>query len=70
MAKIYAKKNASYLEHKNLSEYFYLSYDLKESANQMRLAVKAPDANFYDKSKAEQRLKEIQAKILFYEGIK
>ena len=70
LAKVHTKQKALYLEYKNLGEYFYFSFDLKESANQMSLAINAPDANFYDKSKAEQRLKEIKAEIAMYENIK
>ena len=66
LAKVHTKQKALYLEYKNLGEYFYFSFDLKESANQMSLAINAPDANFYDKSKAEQRLKEIKAEIAMY----
>ncbi len=70
LAKVYAGQKAFYLEHKNLGEYFYFSFDLKESINQMSLAINASDANFYDKSKAEQRLKEIKAEQSLYESIK
>jgi predicted Zn-dependent protease len=70
LAKVHKKQKALYLEYKNLGEYFYFSFDLKESANQMSLAINAPDANFYDKSKAEQRLKEIKAEMAMYENIK
>ena len=70
LAKIYAKKDARYLEHKNLSEYFYFRFDLKESANQVSLAINASDADFYNKSSAEQRLKEIQSELYLYDSIK
>lgn len=70
LAKIYAVKKAFYLEHKNLSEYFYYSFDLREAANQMSLAINASDANFYDKSKSEQRLREIQAELSLYDSIR
>jgi predicted Zn-dependent protease len=70
LAEVYSKQHASYLEYKNLGEYFYFSFDLKESVNQMSLAINASDANFYDKSKAEQRVKEIKAEIAMYESIK
>ena len=70
LAEVYSKQHASFLEYKNLGEYFYFSFDLKESVNQMSLAINASDANFYDKSKAEQRMKEIKAEIAMYESIK
>ena len=70
LAEVYSKQNASYLKYKNLGEYFYFSFDLKESVNQMSLAIDASDANFYDKSKAEQRMKEIKDEIAMYESIK
>jgi len=71
LAEVYSKqKKASYLEYKNLGEYFYFSFDLKESVNQMSLAINASDANFYDKSKAEQRMREIKAEMALYENIK
>ena len=70
LAEVYSKQEASYLEYKNLGEYFYFNFDLKESVNQMNLAINASDADFYDKSKAEQRMKEIKAEIVMYESIK
>ena len=70
LAEVYSKQQAFHLEYKNLGEYFYFSFDLKESVNQMSLAINASDANFYDKSKAEQRVKEIKAEIAMYESIK
>jgi hypothetical protein len=35
----------------------------------MTSAINSADASFYDKAKAEQRLKEIQAEITLYENI-
>ena len=70
LAEVYSKQNASYLKYKNLGEFFYFSFDLKESVNQMSLAINASDADFYDKSKAEQRMKEIKDEIAMYESIK
>ena len=70
LAEVYSKQNASYLKYKNLGEYFYFSFDLKESVNQMSLAINASDADFYDKSKAEQRVKEIKDEIAMYQSIK
>ena len=69
LATAHSANGSLYLEHKNLSEYFYYNFDLKEAANQMGLAIKSVDANFYDKARAEQRLKEIQGEITLYDNI-
>ena len=69
LATAHSKNRSLYKEYKNLSEFFYYSYDLKEAANQMTSAINSADASFYDKAKAEQRLKEIQAEISLYENI-
>ena len=69
LATAHSKNRSLYKEYKNLSEFFYYSYDLKEAANQMTSAINSADASFYDKAKAEQRLKEIQAEIRLYENV-
>ena len=48
------------LSHQALGEAYYRKYDLKRATEQMDLAAKAKDGDFYQHSIVEARLKELQ----------
>ena len=58
-AHAYSIQNKVLLQHQALGEAYFRRYDLKNAVEQMDLAVKAIDGNFYEKSIAEARLKEL-----------
>ncbi len=60
MAKAYAMQNKDLLSHQAQGEAYYRKYDLAKSIEQMELAVKANDGDFYQKSIVEARLSELR----------
>ncbi|HYN55238.1 MAG TPA: tetratricopeptide repeat protein, partial [Methylotenera sp.] len=60
MAKAYAMQNKALLSHQAQGEAYYRKYDLVKSIEQMELAVKANDGDFYQKSIVEARLNELR----------
>ena len=62
LAKAYSMQNKSLLSHQALSEAYYRKYDLKRAIEQMDLAAKANDGDFYQLSIVEARLKELRKK--------
>ena len=56
LAKAYTMQNKVLLSHQALSEAYYRKYDLARSIEQMELATKASDGDFYQKSIVEARL--------------
>ena len=60
LAKAYTMQNKVLLSHQALSEAYYRKYDLARSIEQMELATKASDGDFYQKSIVEARLKELR----------
>ncbi|MEK9940150.1 MAG: hypothetical protein VW548_04205 [Methylotenera sp.] len=50
------------MSHQALSEAYYRKYDLKRAIEQMDLAAKANDGDFYQQSIVEARLKELRKK--------
>ncbi len=62
LAKAYSMQNKSLLSHQALSEAYYRKYDLKRAIEQMDLAAKANDGDFYQQSIVEARLKELRKK--------
>jgi len=56
LAKSYTMKNKVLLSHQAQGEAYYRKYDLKHAIEQMELAVKANDGDFYQKSIVEARL--------------
>lgn len=56
LAKAYAMRHQSLLSHQALGEAYYRKYDLARAIEQMDLAVKANDGDFYQKSIVEARL--------------
>lgn len=60
LAKAYAMQNKALLSHQALSEAYYRKYDLARAIEQMDLAVKANDGDFYQKSIVESRLKQLR----------
>lgn len=62
LAKAYSMQKKSLLSHQALSEAYYRKYDLKRAIEQMDLATKANDGDFYQQSIVEARLKELRKK--------
>ena len=59
-ARAYSLQNKTLLQHQAQGEAYYRQYDVKKAIEQMSLAVKANDGNFYEKSIAEARLKQLK----------
>lgn len=59
-ARAYSLQSKVLLQHQAQGEAYFRRYDLKSAVEQMDLAVKANDGNFYEKSIAEARLKELK----------
>ncbi|PKO45188.1 MAG: peptidase M48 [Betaproteobacteria bacterium HGW-Betaproteobacteria-22] len=60
LAKAYAIQNKNLLSHQAQGESYYRKYDLARAIEQMDLASKAGDGDFYQKSIVEARLKELR----------
>jgi len=60
LAKSYTMQNKVLLSHQALGEAYYRKYDLKRAIEQMELATKANDGDFYQKSIVEARLQELR----------
>ena len=60
MAKAYTMQNKDLLSHQAQGEAYYRRYDLARSIEQIDLAVKAKDGDFYQKSIVEARLKQLR----------
>lgn len=60
LAKAFTLQNKILLSHQALGEAYYRKYDLPKSVEQMELAVKANDGDFYQKSIVEARLSELR----------
>ena len=60
LAKAYAVKNKNLLRFQAQSEAYYRQYNLQKAIEQMELAAKAKDGNFYEQSIVEARLKELR----------
>lgn len=61
LAKAYSMKNSDLLSHQALGEAYYRKYDLQHAVEQLDLAVKAKDGDFYQNSIVEARLKQLQS---------
>lgn len=59
-SRAYAMLDKKLLSHQALGEAYYRKYDLKRATEQMDLAAKAKDGDFYQHSIVEARLKELQ----------
>ncbi len=60
LAKAYTMQNKDLLSHQAQSEAYYRKYDLPRAIEQMDLAAKANDGDFYQKSIVEARLKQLR----------
>jgi predicted Zn-dependent protease len=60
LAKAYTMQNKVLLSHQAQSEAYYRKYDLARAIEQMDLATKAIDGDFYQKSIVEARLKQLR----------
>lgn len=60
LASAYAMQNKSLLGHQAQGEAYFRKYDLARAIEQMDLAVKANDGDFYQKSIVETRLKDLR----------
>jgi len=67
LAKAYSLNGRQVLQYESLSQSFYYSYNLQEAIVQMDMAVRAGDGNFYEKSRVESRLKQLQREKEIYE---
>jgi beta-barrel assembly-enhancing protease len=67
LAKSYSLSGKQTLQYESLSQSFYYSYNLQEAIIQMDMAVRARDGNFYEKSRVESRLKQLQKEKEIYE---
>ncbi len=56
----YAKQNKQLLSHQAQGEAYYRQYDLQRAVEQMQLAARAPDGDFYQRSIVEARLKSLE----------
>lgn len=60
LAKAYGMKGKVLLKHQAQSEAYFRKYDLNNAVEQMELASKAKDGNFFEHSIVEARLKELR----------
>jgi len=60
LAKAYAMQNMTLLSHQAQGEAYYRKYDLARAIEQIELATKANDGDFYQKSIVEARLKQLR----------
>lgn len=60
LAKAYSMQNKSLLSHQAQSEAHYRKYDLARAVEQMDLAAKSNDGDFYQQSIVEARLKQLR----------
>ena len=60
LAKAYSAKNKKLLRFQAQGEAYYRQYNLQKAIEQMELAAKAKDGNFYEQSIVEARLKELR----------
>ncbi len=60
LAKAYTMQNKVLLSHQALSEAYYRKYDLARAIEQMDLAAKANDGDFYQQSIVEARLRQLR----------
>ena len=67
LAKAYSLKGMQLLQYESLAESFYYKYNLLEAIAQMDMAARAPDGDFYQKSRVEARLKQLQKEKEIYE---
>jgi beta-barrel assembly-enhancing protease len=60
LARSYTMQNKVLLSHQALGEAYYRKYDLMRAIEQMELATKANDGDFYQKSIVEARIQELR----------
>lgn len=60
LAKAYTMKGQVLLKHQAQAEAYFHQYDVNRAVEQMELATKAKDGNFYERSIVEARLKELR----------
>jgi beta-barrel assembly-enhancing protease len=63
-ARAYAAKNKNLAQHRSLAEAYYRRGNLIGAVEQLELAVKANDGDFYEKSGAEARMRAFKAEEL------
>lgn len=63
-SRAYTAQGKTLLRHQAQGEAYYRRYDLQRAIEQMDLAAKAPDGDFYQKSIVEARLKQLQQMAL------
>ena len=59
LSRAYAKEGKELLQYQAQSEYYYRKFNLQQAIQQMELAAKSKDGNFYQKSIVESRLKQL-----------
>jgi beta-barrel assembly-enhancing protease len=74
-SRVYTMQGKSLLRHQAQGEAYYRRYNLPKAIEQMELAVKAGDGDFYQQSIVEARLKELKQQVIepekkgFFSGI-
>lgn len=63
LAKCYTSKNKQLLSHQALGEAYVRKYNIPLAIDQMEIAVKANDGDFYENSIVEARLRQLRQKI-------
>jgi len=63
-SRAYTAQGQTLLRHQAQGEAYYRRYDLQRAIEQMDLAAKAPDGDFYQKSIVEARLRQLQQMAL------
>lgn len=63
-ARAYSMQNKMLLQHFAQGEAYVRQFDIKKAVDQMDLAVKANDGNFYEKSIVEARLKQLKTLLI------
>ncbi|OZA05463.1 MAG: peptidase M48 [Methylophilaceae bacterium 17-44-8] len=60
LAKAYTMKGQALLKHQAQAEAYFRQYDVNRAVEQMEMAAKAKDGNFYERSIVEARLKQLR----------
>ena len=60
LSKAYAKEGKELLQYQAQAEAYYRKFNLPQAIQQMEMAVKSKDGNFYQKSIVESRLKQLK----------
>jgi predicted Zn-dependent protease len=62
-SQIYTRQGKDLLRHQAQGEAYYLRYNLMGAIEQMELALRSGDGNFYEMSSVEARLKQLRSML-------